>query len=132
MVERFRGSPYHERLEKLAAWNHQVAEGRLEETLLQTAHSVRRSLIDSAIDRLLEKIRPRDPERGRQGGPDPLHEPEADAAHGRRAAGGVELIPAFLPLKFHLSTRYISVFAFSQAHYPYTRSAWIQKRNSPS
>ncbi len=55
VVERFRGSPYHERLEKLAAWNHQVAEGRLEETLLQTAHSVRRSLIDSAIDRLLEK-----------------------------------------------------------------------------
>ncbi|KAA3632565.1 MAG: toprim domain-containing protein [Proteobacteria bacterium] len=55
LVERFRDTPHHERLEKLAARNHQIAEDLLEEILLQTSHSVRRLLVDEAIDRLLEK-----------------------------------------------------------------------------
>jgi DNA primase len=55
VVERFRHSPHHARLEKLASWNHQIVDGKLEETLLQTADSVRRSILDDAIDRLLEK-----------------------------------------------------------------------------
>lgn len=55
LVERFRDTPYHERLEKLAARNHQFADGVLEEILIQTAHSVQRLLIDDAIDKLIEK-----------------------------------------------------------------------------
>lgn len=54
LVERFRDTPHHARLEKLASWNHQVADGQLEETVLQTANSVRRLMVENAIDRLLE------------------------------------------------------------------------------
>ena len=55
LVERFRDTPHHERLEKLAGWNHRIVEGRLEETLVQYAANVERLAIDSSIDRLLGK-----------------------------------------------------------------------------
>ncbi len=55
LVERFRGTPHHGRLEKLAAWNHPIGDESLEETLLQTADTVRRTVVDDAIDKLLEK-----------------------------------------------------------------------------
>lgn len=55
LVERFRDTPYHARLEKLAGWNHPIVEESLEETVLQTADSVRRAVVDHAIDKLLQK-----------------------------------------------------------------------------
>lgn len=55
LVERFRDSEHHRQLEKLAGWNHPVADDRLPETVRQTADAVRRTLVEHAIDTLLEK-----------------------------------------------------------------------------
>ncbi len=55
LLERFRDMPEHEALEKLAAWDHKIVDGRLEETVLETAASVRREVVDAAIEKLLRK-----------------------------------------------------------------------------
>ncbi len=55
LVERFRDTPHHTRLEKLAAWNHQIVEGRLDVTAQQYVNSVRRLTVGVAIEQLQTK-----------------------------------------------------------------------------
>ena len=55
LVEHFRGTPYHKTLEKLAVWNHQIDAETLNESFDQMVTSLHREVLESAIDRLLEK-----------------------------------------------------------------------------
>ena len=55
LVERFRGSSFHQRLENLAGWDHQVPEGRLEETFAHYANRAQLFTLEANIDELLEK-----------------------------------------------------------------------------
>ncbi|MFT5112017.1 MAG: DNA primase [Parasphingorhabdus sp.] len=55
LVEHFRGTGYHKTLEKLATWNHLLEAELLGETLEQMIVSVQREILESAIDKLLDK-----------------------------------------------------------------------------